>query len=186
MPPWFPEPGVWAGRTVAILAGGPSLTPAGADAVREHTRIAINDSWRLAPDANVLFAADLDWWRRHPEALSFAGLKLCAQSARLPGVFYWKPMLVGGGNSALHAAYVARAAGAARLLLLGVDLDARRLTHWHGRHPDGLRNPTVAGFNAALAAWRRFAELPARPDVINCNPDSALDCFERLPIEDIA
>lgn len=185
MQPWQPDPGLWAGRSVAILAGGPSLTPALADAARDLTRIVINDAWRLAPDADVLLAADLAWWKVYSEALSFPGLKLCCQSARLPGAYCWKPMGLGPGNSALHAAYVARAAGAARILLLGVDLDDWDLTHWHGQHPGDLRNPTHNAFRVARAAWAAFAALPDRPEVINCNPDSALDCFERLPIEEL-
>ena len=179
---WLPPPELWQGRAVAILACGPSLTPELASRTAGCVRIAINRSWELAPDAEMVYAADSDFWKAYPEALACTGIKVCAQSAG-PEVRYSKPLYSGGGNSALHSAYLARHAGAARILLLGVDLNDGQLTHWHGRHERGLRNPTNAGFARAREAWGRFAALEERPEVINCNPNSALTCFPIMPLE---
>ena len=43
-------PRLWPGETVAILGGGPSLTPADVDFCRDKARvIAIKEAHRLAP-----------------------------------------------------------------------------------------------------------------------------------------
>ena len=51
--------GQWAGDTCCILATGPSLTPAQAEYAKGKARvIAVNDAWRLAPWADILYACD--------------------------------------------------------------------------------------------------------------------------------
>jgi hypothetical protein len=188
LPRWTPER--WTGETVAMLAGGPSLT---ADAVERVRRagirtVAINTSFRLAPWASVLYAADAKWWQHeeHRDALAFAGDKVCAEStARVNGVWWLKPKIVRySRHSALNITEFAVDNGVARVLLLGVDLDVRRLTHHHGNHPHGLRNPTVGRFQNALNSWAQFATT-TEVEILNCNPDSALTCFPRVPLESV-
>ena len=79
----------WEGETCAVLGGGPSLSPAIADAVRGRCRvIAVNSAGILsvdaagkthaaiAPWADILYAADRMWWRQNLEAArAFAGVK---------------------------------------------------------------------------------------------------------------
>jgi hypothetical protein len=188
LPRWNPER--WTGETVAMLAGGPSLTPAAVEQVRRAgiRTVAINTSFRLAPWASVLYAADAKWWQHpeHQDALAFAGDKVCAEStARVLGVSWLKPKLVRyARHSALNITEFAIDNGVARVLLLGVDLDVRRLTHHHGLHPHGLRNPTAGRFNNALGAWAQFAKS-TEVEILNCNPDSALTCFPRVPLESV-
>ena len=51
--------GQWAGDTCCILATGPSLTPDQAEYAKGKARvIAVNDAWRLAPWADILYACD--------------------------------------------------------------------------------------------------------------------------------
>lgn len=95
----------WAGETVVILGGGPSLS---LDQVRlvevahkeERVKcIVVNDSYLLAPWADVHYAADAHWHRWHSEGVDGDGrvVKLA------------KPML-GLDNKAVMAAW-ARFAG---------------------------------------------------------------------------
>jgi hypothetical protein len=168
------------GKTVAILASGTSMNQQVADATRDCYRIAINDTYKLAPDADMLYAADPEWWLTHPEAFRFRGRKVTARNGILAGVEYVKPRAIpGGGNSALRAAHLASDEGAEKILLFGVDLNDDALTHWHGQHPKPLHNPTRSRFAAARAAWERFAGEAERPPVYNCSPSSALTCFPR-------
>lgn len=57
----------WAGETCVILGGGPSLTLAHVERVREAHEagmvrcIAVNDAYLWAPWADVLYAADAQW-----------------------------------------------------------------------------------------------------------------------------
>lgn len=143
-----------------------------------------NNTFLLAPDANLLFAADIAWWFKHPEAFEFKGEKFVAsKDARVP-VQYMKPPVghASGSNSALLAARLAKERGAKKVLLFGVDLRDDELTHWHGDH-EGLKNPCVGAFNRARAAWTAFSKEKDNPTIINCNPRSGLDCFPKMSME---
>lgn len=78
----------WKGLTVAILAGGPSLNRGQFDLVREAREadrvrvIAINDSYLLAPWADVHYAADVKWHRWHTEGIDKPELGLKAADVR--------------------------------------------------------------------------------------------------------
>lgn len=78
----------WNGRTVAILAGGPSLQREHFARVRlerdaDRLRvIAINDSYLLAPWADVHYAADAKWHRWHTQGIDKPLLGLRAEDIR--------------------------------------------------------------------------------------------------------
>lgn len=86
-------------------------------------------------------------------------------------------------NSAYAATHVAAHAGAAKVLLCGVDMGG---TNWHGRHPPQLRTTQPHGYTRMIECWETLApELASRGvEVINCAPTSALGCFTKRPIED--
>lgn len=83
----------WEGETCAVLASGPSMSQAVADAVRGRCRvIAVNNQGiattgadgvthaALAPWADVLLASDARWWRENQvEARKFVGLKVTVE-----------------------------------------------------------------------------------------------------------
>lgn len=146
----------------------------------------------------MLYAADSWWWNFHAQAaLKFEGLKVTCSDVPYRQVLKlfnsgdegFDPLagaIRTGGNSAYQAAHVAAHAGAAKILLLGVDAHAREGVHHHGEHPTGLRNPTRSTFDAMITKWRTLAG-PLREigiEVINCNPESAVDAFPKMPIED--
>jgi hypothetical protein len=185
---------MWSGQVVAVCASGPSMTVAVADQLRAEKVpcIVINDTWRRMQDAAALLAADRAWWiardpRVSPEPHEFAGERIscCGEAKGVCGTTFVRPSSeADGGNGALHAARdVAAARGARLILLCGVDLRDDDLTHWHGLHK-ALRNPSVPRFTRARRAWHRYAAVKERPRIINCNPQSGLTCFERMPIEE--
>src|SRR4030067_1089732 len=63
----------WTGQTVAILASGPSLESESLDALRGLPVIAINDSWRKYPNAEILYACDPPWWKHHGGVPQYMG-----------------------------------------------------------------------------------------------------------------
>ena len=189
-------PRMWEGETVAVLASGPSMSQEVADKVRGLHAIVVNDTYKLAPWADILYAADRRWWEANPEAAQFAGVKLCGQGGMLPdGVsvmmksgtdgFDPNPNFVRTGNNSGYAAvHVAIHTGAARILLCGFDMHG---THWFGDHtkstPSGRRlsNPHESSFARWIA---RFQSLKgAGAEIINCTPGSAMKCFEYKPLE---
>jgi hypothetical protein len=211
---WWPD---MKGHTVAILASGPSMTRAQCDLVRgtSWTAVAINETWRLAPWAAVLYGCDWEWWAaKAPPSDEFDGLRVigtvpkvrnkpqfpadmekqAAQLRYLPVVAgqshpLWQGPAVGAGsNSAFQVANWVARCGAVRLVLLGVDCHSPNV-HWHGGHSHPMaqnQKPTL--MNTWLTAWRNAApQFTERGiSVINCSPGSALDCFPRAKLEQIA
>lgn len=199
---WRVPQDLWAGRTVAILASGPSMSAAVADAVRAARIpvIAINSTYQLAPWADMIYAADQAWWiQYHAQLSDFAGLKVSIEQT--PGVlppnmpegvlvlrnsgnhgFDKDPgRLRTGGNSGYQALHVAAHAGARRVLLCGYEMGGGG--HWHGDHPSPLTNsrtllPRLRPRFAALASELR----DARVEVVNCTPDSQLTVFPRVSL----
>ena len=191
MPYWEPEKDELKGKTVAILGGGPSLleTPFDLLRARQVPMIAVNNAFSLAPDAWALVAADMAWWNATPEARFFKGHKVCLQPGASDPWICAYPLRdpLPGRNSALHAAYVARDAGASCILLFGVDLRQDEQTHWHGEHKAALRQIRPQDFTYAESAWARLAARGDRPLILNCSPRSALKCFPFVdPVEELA
>jgi hypothetical protein len=202
LPKGWTVPRDWAGETVAILASGPSMTLEQAEAVKGRCRvIAVNNQGidteadgkvipAFAPWADVLYAADSKWWAANkPQALAFAGLKVTIRGSIVPEIefllqsheriFDPRPThLATGGNSGYQAVHLAVHFGAARIVLLGFDMQATgNRRHWFGNHPKHLN--TIQNFGAWVQAFDRLAPVLADRgvDVVNCTPTSALKCF---------
>ena len=198
---YWTVPPMWEGRTVAILASGPSMSPAVAAAVAHLPRIAINSTYRLAPDADVIYAADARWWNANPEAMSCPGILASIEHTpgkrsketpeavrvlRYTGRSGFDPhpgCLRTQTNSGAQALQIAVHARAARVLLCGFDM---RGGHWHGQHAPALGNPDAEAFAKFRSAFRNLASAlaPTGVSIINCTPGSALDCFPREPLAD--
>ena len=89
----------------------------------------------------------------------------------------------GGGNGGYQMGNIAMLMGAARILLLGIDVCGG---HWHAPHPKPLRNPDGMTFRSWMSAWETVpATLPTGVEVINCSPGGWLECFPRVPLEDV-
>ncbi len=192
-------PRCFEGRTVAILASGPSMSQEIADRVRAAglPAIAINNTHRLAPWAWMLYAADAQWWQHESnrDAHKFAGLKV--SFSRVQGVLQMRKTgrlgfdadpssLCTGSTSGYQAAHVAAHTGASRILLLGYDYaHTGGEKHWHGDHVAGLRNTDPHLWPAWVAEFDSLrVSLPDGVEVINCTPGSAITAFRRMELED--
>lgn len=182
-----------------MLASGLSMTAAVAAAVRAAGAPAVvtNDTFELAPWADMLVANDAAWWvNRAQDALKFPGLKVSANdNCRFPQVlglrstgsegFDPDPGCVRtGGNSGQTAAHIVAQGGARCVLLCGFDM--RPTGHWHGPHPQPLRNTTPPTYSKWIRRFGTFAvEMQKRGiEVLNCTPGSALKCFPFVLLED--
>lgn len=193
-------PRKWPGETVAIFASGPSLTVTDVEFCRGKVRtIAVNDNWRLAPWADVLYACDVRWWEHHRGVPEFTGEKwTCDGRARgkfpelnhvqgkfLPGISFNPSMIHTGRNSGFQAINLAILFGAARILLLGFDMQKTNgLAHWFGKHDSAL--VTTLDYSGFIACFR---EVPASIkgkgiEIFNCTRHTALGMFPRMTIEE--
>ena len=194
----FPEFGMWRGETVVVMASGPSMTQADADACRGLRVITVNSTFALAPWADVHYSSDADWWemnlprmRRgcsgefwtgHPYGVIADDVKVCPYDKKARGVITQPGRIAWGGNSGYCAIGLAYQFGAARIVMLGFDQQGE---HWHADHPAAIRKP------ANWPMWReRFGEMAADfarlgVEIINCSRDTSLNCFPRQRLEDV-
>lgn len=187
-------------QTYVLIGGGPSLTPEDVDAVRGRARvIAINDAYRLAPWADVLYAADRKWIDWHDGVPSFTGPKFSIEGGSTPATTRpgWTVLrntgfvgleldptgLRAGFNSGYQALNLAVHLGARRILLLGYDMapavDGR--SHWFGDHPDKMPSPYDQMRAAFATLVEPLAELGV--EVINCSRQTALLTFPCYPLD---
>ncbi len=206
-------PRLWDGQTVAIFAGGPSLTQRDVDAVKRalHVRcITVNDSYRLAPWADLAYFCDLRWWSWHHErpewremlARAASGDAIVATLENLEllgkhpyirslrnvgrdGIALEPGHIKNGGNGGYQALNIAVQLGARRVLLLGFDM--RRVgtrSHWHDGHP--VIAPDTVYRDLMIPAYTGAAPELARlgVEVVNCTPGSALTVFPFQSIDE--
>lgn len=188
-------PRLFPGSTIVCVASGPSLTRDDVDWCRGKAPVvAVNDTYRWAPWADVLYAADPEWWEAHDGAAGFAGLKfsLHGKAGRWPGVQVLEKTgelgleltptgLRRGMNSGYQAINVAVHLGASRIVLLGYDMQmASGVTHFFGEHPAGRmrRKSDYAAFCACFDSLvAPLADLGIA--VVNASRESALASFPR-------
>lgn len=195
-PEWYPD---WSTQTCALVASGESAAAIDLEKIRGKCRVGvINTSYQLAPWAEVLYACDGRWWDHHKEARSFAGVRvtqdavtakryglhciaLCDERDPDRDTMKLAPGCIGrGSNSGFQMFNLALQFGARRFMLAGYDFCG---DHWHGKHPDGLRNARPQ----SLIKWRDVFEAAvakvAGIDVVNLSPVSALSAFPKMSVE---
>lgn len=168
--------------------------------------IAVNDAYKLFPDAAVCYACDSSWWRHHNGCPAFHGEKwtshglapLNDKSAlpphyglniiaghEAPGFSTDAGVIHYGRNSGFQAVNLALLFGANPIILVGFDMrDVEGRSHFFGDHPPGL------GAAHAFGEWIEYfrvaaATLPDGVEVLNATPGSALDCFPRVDLADV-
>jgi hypothetical protein len=193
--------GRWRGATVVVAASGPSLTEEDVAHVKGRAKvIVINATFRLAPWADVLYAADYPFWRTYVDEIraKFRGeWWSVSERAREEFGSYWirhsgdrglskhSDTINGGGNSGYQGVHLAATFGASRILLLGFDMqntDGRY--HWHGRHKGKLPNGT--GYENWIGNFKFLAKdlKSAGIETINCTRQTALLYFPRSTIQE--
>jgi hypothetical protein len=179
-----------------ICASGPSMKPL--DPVPGWSCMVVNNTWKLAPWADVLYAGDPNWWEAYGhEVKHWRGVKYTRhlRSAARYGCEYVRrirkgeglctqPMVIhSGGNSGYQAVNLAYHLGARRIILLGFDMHRRNGGHWFGEHQNMLSAPINH-----IKEWVRLFRPLARDlanmgvEVINATPGSDLDCFPKMSL----
>jgi hypothetical protein len=183
--------------TVVVAASGASAADVAPLINRQSGArlIAVNLTFRLFPQADILYAADSGFWQWYADARAFPGVKIAPDeraklycknleiydiprdvSARRHDRLIFEPgrrIGCGCGNSGFQALNIAVLLGARRIALAGFDYCGK---HWHADHPPTLRNPS----EAQLSKWRAALDAEADElaahgvDVVNMSSRSAL------------
>jgi len=198
-------PEIWPGGECFILGGGPSVAAVSVSGLQGRRVIAVNQSHKIAPFAEVCFFADCSWWHRfgERELLGFSGLKVttCIKLLGVKGVKVCRKqtspagLVFGGGalswnrSSGACAINLAVALGAKRIVLLGFDMrDVGERAHWHDDYAPiqqkvlrlvGRARKVEAPYSKFLisfAAIARDAER-RRIEIVNATPGSAIREF---------
>lgn len=188
-----------------ILASGASLTREDVERVKGQNVIAINDNYKLAPWADIIYACDPQWWGWHMDDVkSFKGRKITqdeswndypdlkSQAIGLGVEFYHS--IAGGGideeslyqgcHSGIQAINLAYLLGAKEIYLLGYDMQKTNgKDHWFGAHP----NNAAPEWSKRLKHYEPVARDAKRlgVEIINCSRETALTCFDRKTIDEV-
>lgn len=150
-----------------MLGPGPSMSQALADRFRNHPNVcAVGNAYELAPWAAVLVASDASWWRKHPAAYEFKGLKYDSRS--------FQTCFGSSANSGVLALSVLVSLGAESIEMHGFDMHG---SHFFGPYVNGCSNTDDARREVHLNQYRQFARMHQNIQVVNCTPGSKLDAF---------
>jgi len=188
-------------KDLVIIASGPSLTRD--DCVRVqgagHRIMGINNAYQICDDLDYLYGCDRDWWQKHEGVQDFKCKKFSLEPSGFEDVtamendgfdglsFEW-PKLRTGGNSGYQAINLAVLLGYRRIILLGYDMQQTNgKNHWHGDHV-GMNNPGPDNFKRWIGAYDSLAVLVRGLgiDVMNATRETALTCFKKVALEDVA
>ncbi len=185
-------------KTAICIASGPSLAQEDVDFCRGKGRVyVVKECRHMAPWADVLYAADEDWWFKFEGCPDFQGERwtVSKKAADRFGLHYaeaktqwhWSTTqgaLATGGNSGFQAMNLAALQGAERIVLLGYDMGhaAGQNKHWWDeKHPRHSRESNYAGWLERMDRAAPFITVP----VLNASRQSAIRCFEKVDLRGV-
>lgn len=172
---------------LVCIASGPSLTAEDCAMVEQSgiPTMAVNMSWKMARFAKYIYAGDRSWWDRNGKDIDIPAERWTCSFSAASHHKIKHHNVKGAYNSGMRAIQWGIDHGYKTILLLGYDCSLRNGVHWHGLYTAN-RNPTPNG----CRKWKRqFEQVAAQAKhrgvrVINCSRDTALECFERMKLED--
>lgn len=188
-------------ETVFILGGGPSLLKYLPDPKILSCRpvIAINNAYKIAPDAVVCLFADRFWWEQHKAIIRQYYKGQIVTCAVRPEIFFKAENIIHfhqglktggicedadklcGNNGGHYAINLAVNFGFKRIVLIGFDMQHKNnsaKTHWHQEHIRETNTQLYAG--TMIPGMEKIVPFQEKLGftVFNVNPDSAVKCFQ--------
>jgi hypothetical protein len=166
--------------------------------------IAVNDSYKLAPWADALYACDNRWWEVHGNC--FDGQKwschqdmegnnkteLCKRirlnliASQDGDTFSTDPRVIHhGSNSGFQAVNLAMHFGCKLIVLVGFDMrliDGK--AHFFGSHPEELGNGDDRTYRKFANAFETASKSLSGVEIINATPGSAMKCFPIMSVSE--
>jgi hypothetical protein len=196
---------VWHDRPCIVAAPGPSLSAEQAELCAEFNVIAVNDAYRLFPNAAALYAADIAWWEYHNGCPDFKGEKLTCpepshdvrwgaarkRTCKAFGIavvkahkgsgFSLDPSFIHfGTNSGFQATNIAVVRGAVPIILIGFDMHG---SHFFGEHPPQLRK--TKRYDRFIDYFNHAARTQPQLKIVNASgPHSRLSGFPMVSLKE--
>jgi hypothetical protein len=174
-------------KEAVCIASGTSLTKEDVEKVRvwqqkkpdDRLVIVTNETYRIAPFANILYACDAKYWNIHLSRIKqhFKGdlATHCHHGALTRARS--KDFRNSGANAISLAAFL----GCEKIYLLAFDCSIKNGFHWHGEHAKGLSNCK------SIASWKGIFENVATEfkdkKIINMSRQTELVCFKKGELE---
>ena len=173
--------------------------------IHDQHIIAVNMSYQLGNWIDVLFFGDDGFWKtRRDEIIAFQGLrvsfesekirdsriKLVARNPRKKQGITFEPagLLSWNFNSGAAAINLAIQFGAKKIILLGFDmhLDVNNNQHWHKVYTSPL-NSIKESMKKHLQGFPVIAKDVEGTgiEIINCSPNSTIQCFQKANIWEV-
>lgn len=145
----------------------------------------------------MLYAGDRVWWHEYGDAIDFDGELWTTnrESAQVysglhyvrgeigAGISRFPGMIMLGRNSGYQAIGLALYFGAAKIILLGYDMQfTNGRSHWHGDHKN-ISNPLKQKMPGWIAEFNLLGSQTTVP-IINCSRETALKCFVRKSLHE--
>jgi hypothetical protein len=195
-------PKMWPDNTCYILGGGPSLKSLDINRLQGKRIIAVNQAYKLASWIPVMFFGDCRWLLANRKALlHFPGLKIttCEQHCKEPGIkvikrrnnppgiSYDAGCVVWNLSSGACAINLAVLFGVKRIVLLGFDM--RIVDNEHNWHSDYQRkkNSKHNPYSRFMRTFPAIADGLSKKHIecVNATPDSALNTFPHVKLEEV-
>lgn len=196
-PFWVPEP-IFAGATVFILGGGPSLCGFDFSRLAGRRVIAVNEAIKHYPAADLLYFWDDTWFIKnralvhYRQGLTATGSRMAAASQprmcridiQAAAPLQRGAQAVRKGRSSGHTAVaLAVACGAARVVLLGYDMRlVEGRSHFHDAYAARDQERMSGEWLPAFAGWHAEA-LAVGCEIVNATPGSALTEFPAVDLD---
>ena len=168
--------------------------------------IGVNGAFQLGSWVSVCAFMDWQWYEEHekPILTQFAGLRVTTNEAvkelsyvkhhikylapernKVYGISNEQGMCAQNGNSGAFAINVAYHLGVKRIYLLGFDMNITEgVSHFHGEYKDTWTETIINTHLRCFPDIARDAEQYGL-EIYNVNPDSAIDCFPKITMEDV-
>lgn len=198
-------------KSIIVIASGPSLTQNQVDTAKASGLpiMVINDNYKLVPEAEFLFAADLQWWYHNyyivPETISCYTLdrhiehlerRIGGCSDRLKGVSFTHDreeldlddeIIHHGSNSGYMGLQLAVILGYTKLIMIGFDHQhTNGMRHWFGDHDSKIFKVNADHVDKWVDSIDGLVYYMTHKgiDIVNCSNETAIRTIRRSTLED--
>jgi hypothetical protein len=199
--PLFEIPRSWLNETIYIIGGGPSVSNTPLHLIYDKKIIGVNMAYKLGDWIDICFFGDSRWfdWNRE-EIKKFKGTIITCQrklrhinghdiksvqKGKKKGIETNPKFVCWNGSSGGCAINIAYHLGASRIVLIGFDMKTKNGEHhFHNDYPaKGKQYDPYKKFIEPFPVIKKEANRLG-VEILNATPDSTIDCFPIVKIED--